>query len=489
MTPSPVTVTLTGTVVAIGSYLELPFTVPSGIQRIDATLSKSSSQTNVGFGVFDERGPGYQSPGFRGIYGQENNTFFVSTSAASRSFIPGPINPGTWTILVPVFQAPAPTRITVKVTMSYGEQGAPFKPGPLPGVVLDEPGWYRGDLHCHTPESSDACASGSAMTPSEWAAACVRVGMDFVSMTDHNVISQNFFLEAAAGSNDVLLLAGEEMTNWFHGHATVSGLDVGQWLDFRQSPLGAPLPTGTGGARIADFIRIAEEMGAYVAAAHPAAAHLSWQFQSDAEVDPASRTPGYEVWTSGWQPDDEAALKNWDQMLVNGWGTVANGGSDLHGVNNSNNWGIGMPTTVVYADRLARSDILQAVKDGRSFITHSPSGVEVYLSATATGQEDYVGGRMYGAHGDPVGVHVRVRRAGGMRLVLVANGATIATLPITSDDETFDYPITIPGGGGYVRAEVRSTAVINPTNIMSSTLDMMAFTNPIWLVEGSLPLG
>jgi hypothetical protein len=184
LTAPPRTVVLTATMSGTGSYTRLPFQVPTGTTRIDVRMTKSEPTAALGIGLFDARGDGYQSPGFRGIYGEERSQFFVSTAAASEAFMPGPMPAGQWTVLVPVFKAPLPTRVTVEVTMSFAPQGAPFRPGPKPGVVLDEPGWYRGDLHCHTTASSDAWSSGSAMTPVQWADACRKAGLDFVAMTD-----------------------------------------------------------------------------------------------------------------------------------------------------------------------------------------------------------------------------------------------------------------------------------------------------------------
>jgi hypothetical protein len=305
-------------------------------------------------------------------------------------------------------------------------------------------------------------------------------------MTDHNVISQNYFLARDAGA-DVLLIAGEEMTNWFHGHATISGVDVGQWLDFRQSPLGLPMPTGSG--RIVDVLAMAEEMGAYVAAAHPMAGPLGWQFLPEAVVSPRARTPGFEAWTGPWQRDDEAALATWDRMLRHGWRTVANGGSDLHGTDCDHGFAVGKPTTVVHADRLAQPEIVQALRSGRCFVTRAPDGVEVYLEATRPGQETYVGGSVYGDTGDPVTVRARVRCGGGMRLALVAQGARVHTERLEGDDVTVEAAVPIPRRGGYVRAEVRGARRRQRGNRRASELDMEAFTNPVWLVVGDPPPG
>ena len=146
----------------IGQYLEAAFTVPDGVNRIDLKRTSQPAQSKIGLGLFDQRGAGYQSPGFRGIFGEEpkddtaivkngvRGGCFVSAHAASDAFVPGVIEPGTWTVVVPVFTAPQPGPVTVRVTLSFGPQQAAFVPGPVPDVVRDEPGWYKGDLHCHT---------------------------------------------------------------------------------------------------------------------------------------------------------------------------------------------------------------------------------------------------------------------------------------------------------------------------------------------------
>ena len=156
----------------------LPFHVPAGVTRIDVSMTKADPNAKIGIGLFDQRGPDYQTPGFRGVFGEERSAFFLSAAQAQQSFIPGPIESGTWTVVVPVFSVPRPSDITVKVTMTGEPQGPAFQLGAQCGVVVDTPGWYRGDLHCHTPESSDAWAAGTALSPAGWADACRRTGLE-----------------------------------------------------------------------------------------------------------------------------------------------------------------------------------------------------------------------------------------------------------------------------------------------------------------------
>lgn len=487
--PAPTTVRLTGTAAGIGTYQYHPFTVPAGVNRIDVQIAKQGD-AKTGLGIFDPRGAHYATlarpNGFRGIYGEERGEFFLATDAASQSFVPGPIDPGEWTVIVPVFTAQTPTPYVVTVTMSSVPAGRPFALGPEVGTVLARPGWYRGDLHAHTPESSDAWKSGSAMSPAQWADACRWIGLDFLALTDHNVVSQNFDLAASAGQ-DVLLLAGEEMTNWFHGHATVSGIAPGEWFDWRQRPAGVPIDAAHEGT-ISQFLQAVRASGAFVSAAHPFAATLAWQFFSEAAASPAARTDSLEVWTGPFQPDDQASVDAWDAMNRQGQHVVANGGSDLHGVRNAEGFAAGTPTTVVHADALSKGAVLAALKAGRSFITRTPSGVELYLSGTLGGQRQIMGGTLYGEPTDVAQFEVLVRRAAGMRLVVLRDGAPVQVVPIGSAEQTVQFASPI-GAGGFVRVEVRSAPTLLPATPRASTLDMEALTNPIWLAAGSPPAG
>jgi hypothetical protein len=487
------TVELTGVAFGTGNYQYHPFEVPPGTNRLDVAIVKDGDAV-TGIGLFDQRGSQYGTlanpNGFRGIYGEERAEFFIAADSASQAFIPGPIEPGEWTVIVPVFRSPRPVPYTITVRMSQGPQGRPFRIGRDLDVVLDEPGWYRGDLHAHTPESSDAFKSGSALTPSQWAAECRRIGLDYLALTDHNVVSQNFAIADSAGE-DVLLMAGEEMTNWFYGHATVSGIAPGDWFDWRQLPGGeltaAPDPRS---GSIQQFIEAARASNAYISTAHPLGATLTWRFFPEAEVDPAARTDGLEIWTGPFQVDDEAMLKLWDQMLLSGQRIVGNGGSDLHGTDNNQGFASGTPTTVVHADALSKRAVVDALKLGRSFVTRLADGVEVYLTGTGVdGQRQIMGGTLYGAPTDTADFEILVRRAGGMRLTVIRDGAVATVVSITSDEQTVSYSTPV-GSGGFVRVEVRGEPFFGgPGAPISSRTDMEAFSNPVFLELGPPPAG
>ena len=89
-------------------------------------------------------------------------------------------------------------------------------------MVLDQPGWCRGDLRAHTPDSFDAYGSGSPLTPRQWADTRRESGLGPLALTDHDVVSQDFAIAEDAGG-DVLLMEGEEMTAASHPGAGSTG--------------------------------------------------------------------------------------------------------------------------------------------------------------------------------------------------------------------------------------------------------------------------
>ncbi|MGH3739786.1 MAG: CehA/McbA family metallohydrolase [Micromonosporaceae bacterium] len=471
---------LNATAVRMGDYIYRSFEVPKGVNRVAASMQKSGD-ASVGIGLFDHRGASYGSPGFRGVYGAEASSFFVAADDASWAFRPGRIEPGVWTIVVPVFQVTTPTDLAITVTLDFGPQAAVPPLGAEPGVVREAPGWYRGDLHCHTTESSDARSSGSALSPADYPAAMLRAGLDFVAFTDHNVTTANHDLAAHAGDSGVLLIGGQEMTNWFHGHATVTGLTPGAWLDWRQRPAAAPLREHE--RRIGAFFDAARRAGAYVSAAHPLSGHLSWQFLAEGVTDPSLLPDGLEVWNGARSLDDEAAIAAWDTLLTAGRRVFANGGSDVHGTANPEASALGAPTTVVYAENLSRQAVVAALKAGRSFITSAPDGPELYLEATGPGdQRAIVGGEVSGRAAESVDFSVRVRKGAGKTLV-VRRGAVVAkTAHITSDDQTVKLRQPI-GIGGYLRTELRSAPNVDTGDPVASHGGVEALTNPVFLVR------
>lgn len=168
---------------------------------------------------------------------------------------------------------------------------------------------------------------------------------------------------------------------------------------------------------------------------------------------------------------------------------VANGGSDLHGVENTTGFAAGTPTTVVFAEALSTRAVTDGLRAGRCFVTRRPDGVELYLRVRGPRDQDQaIGGTVFGGPTDVVEAEVTVRRAAGMRLILWANGGPLSVTPISADEEVVTASLPI-GPGGYIRAEARSAPVFEPDQPLGSRLDIECFTNAVYLVNGPEPDG
>src|SRR5206468_1453551 len=83
-----------------------------------------------------------------------------------------------------------------------------------------------GDFHVHSHESSDAQPSLD-----EIAQYAILQGLDFVEVSDHNLVTQlDYFDEAQSHYPNFLFMPGTEFTT-YHGHANALGGT--QWVDHK----------------------------------------------------------------------------------------------------------------------------------------------------------------------------------------------------------------------------------------------------------------
>src|SRR5260370_33996855 len=77
------------------TYIELPFDVPEGIARvtIESSYTEREKHTTIDLGLFDgER--------FRCWNGRNKASFTLSATDATPSYLPGPIRPGRWNLIL-----------------------------------------------------------------------------------------------------------------------------------------------------------------------------------------------------------------------------------------------------------------------------------------------------------------------------------------------------------------------------------------------------
>src|SRR6201996_5983974 len=168
------------------SYVELPFSVPPQIVSITVTFhfTGKDQHTALDLGLFDpER--------FRGWSGGNKDHFTLSTTNATPSYLPSPLPPGQWKLIigVPNIRQNVTSNYEADIFFTRSNSVTSFADAPL----RDGPAWYRGDLHMHTAHSDGSCLSQSGRkVPCPvflTAEAATARGLDFIAVTDHNTIS------------------------------------------------------------------------------------------------------------------------------------------------------------------------------------------------------------------------------------------------------------------------------------------------------------
>jgi len=211
--------------------MSIPFEVPPGTSRISVQLSYTGQEQHTALDV------GLWGPeGFRGWSGGDKDSFTLSVSDATPSYLPGPLTPGKWDLVlgVPNIRSGVVSEFVAK--LYFDRSVADDASDPLLELSLrPQAGWYRGDLHMHTAHSDGTCKSQSGQKVPcplfrSVESAAAR-GLDFIAITDHNTESHyDEERELQPWFDKILLMPGREITT-YQGHANLLG--TSRYVDFR----------------------------------------------------------------------------------------------------------------------------------------------------------------------------------------------------------------------------------------------------------------
>lgn len=425
------------------TYRHLPFQVPAGIHQLHLRVGYNarigSSPTLRGgntldIGLFDARGAESGSPGFRGWSGSEKTEITIDRDWATPPYRAGALQPGEWCLLLGAYKvAPEGLEYQAEIWFDPGLRPEPVDALTVPAIAPEsrtpalEPGWVRGDLHCHSTHSD------GDSTPEALLDRARSLGFDFLGITDHNA-------PPFAGRTPVdgpLLIPGTEVTT-YRGHWNVWG--GSRWYDFR-------VPTRDAMAR---EMALARDTAGLVSVNHPRPLGPDWEYGTDLPFQ------AIEVWNGPWLAFNAISLVVWEDLLQAGRRVVAVGGSDTHRLKGTDEGflprpKLGEPTVWVKPEGpLTVSSILDGLRQGRSFLSASPDGPQLLLDM-----------------GDPGELRLRVGGARGHTLMLVGAGALLESHLIDRDD--WSMSLRFPSTASYVRAQ-----------IVDQALDMKALSNPIW---------
>ena len=430
--------TIEGEVPSEGDYFVIPFEVPEGVVEIEVRHDDLSEANILDWGLFDPSG-------FRGYGGGNTEPAIVGTGAASRSYLPGPITPGTWSVYVGKARIEeAPARYRVEIVLRETATLAP-QPERAPYAAVDaldtEARWYAGDFHVHSRESGDA-----AGTLDEIAMVAESIDLDFVMLSEHNTTSQlELYAATQAAFPALLLVPGIEVTT-YQGHAMSLGGTT--WVDHR---------LGFEGVTMQEIAGAVHDDGALFSINHPslnlgdACIGCAWSATLDGDaIDAIEIQTGALSVTSLFLP---RTIARWEELVAAGHRVVALGGSDDHRAGTGTgrfDSPIGSPTTMVWAEELSVAAILEGVRRGRTVVKLAGADDPmVELSSPELGPDDDT------IVADVVTLRVRVTGASlGASLRLVFSGVPGEEIEVVGDP--FEHETTIIAGASedFVRAEL-----------------------------------
>ncbi|HOZ38761.1 MAG TPA: CehA/McbA family metallohydrolase [Anaerolineaceae bacterium] len=418
-----------------GLYLLLPFEMPDNTAQLNLSYAYQTNTSELIGGTGGEFSGtrranivdiGLIAPdGMQvGASGSSRSEIMVSEVSATPGYQPHPLTPGSWQIILGAYVI-APEGVDVSVTLEF-----------TPKV----PGWLCGDLHVHT------LASDGSL-PLDHLAEHARIhGLDFIAITDHNQPVKRASFPKVEG---LTIISGQEWTH-YKGHSNFLGLE--------QPYQGSFIANSQEEAQ--KIFHEAHQNGALISINHPYEANFGFCYDLDLlDYDLI------EIWNGPMRPTNLEAIARWDGMLKAGRKQVATCGSDYH--EDTFFQRLASPCIYVLADSASESDILAAVKAGRSYFTFSPTKLQLLLD---------VDGQTYGSSLDwREGMQaslkgVALEKGDVIRLVTREGSQDILTAPERGDFKTL-LPVTAPG---YWRLEIWRT-------FFSFLPPMPALvTNPIW---------
>ncbi len=451
-------VVIEGDVPEDGAFFTVPIEVPAGTAELELRHDDLSSSNILDWGLFTPDG------GYVGWGGGNSEPAVINADAASRSYRPTELIPGTWRVLVGkalVTQKPAKFRVEVETRLSPTLAPQERKPY-VPATPLEiNARYYAGDMHVHSLESGDARPSISEIT-----AFARGRGLDFIAFSEHNTLSGlDFFVDAQARSREVLLVPSVEYTT-YAGHMNVFGVS-------RLPPFWLGLEGATFEGAVTDFAA----QGAVPTINHPTLDLGTFCIGCAWQQPLVDGLGAVEVGVGGWDETgslfDESALVFWEALADRGVHLAAVGGSDDHragvGLNQTQS-AIGSPTTMIFADELSVSALVRGLKEGRTVVKlrgpEDPMIELKELTALSRSGDTLIG--------SSVELEATVRGGAGHVLVWIENGVVTREEKVSEDSFISKFTLNAPSGqAARVRAELRVAQ--QPRTV----------TSHVWLAESA----
>ena len=454
-------------------YFYFPFEVPSNTKSIvvEYIYDKKDGANTLDLGLFDVNFDETEKTmsGFRGWSGGRRNKIFIAENSATNGYAPGKIHAGKWRVIFGLYKVAA-EGVEVKIKVKFNEVADSLLQQPraeseqkfnlpklekLPSASeFNGLKWFRGDLHIHTFHSD-----GHWTVPLifDWA---TNLGLDFVSLTEHNTFSHHREINRLSPQYpNLLVLRGEEVTT-YGGHFNIWGLPNDEIIDFRVMP--------NNQTELLRSLNRVRQLNLPASMNHPTAlcGGCSWSYGDWVKMD------SIEIWNGDWDATDEITLKQWDTLLQQGKILPVIGSSDSHQpplpVRKGGNPSLGEPTNHVGMKKLSQSELLSAIKYGRIWMSDLPKNYRLEFTAL-DGKKRLNLGETGAISNQEVKLILESRNFPADSSVrVISNGKIIHEGKAVANSYKFEMPVEVDSNT-YFRVEIRD-----------STNKMLALTNPIY---------
>ncbi len=323
-----------------GKYYTIDFPMPPDCERVTVSYSykrfsgKYKSLVEmvnvVDLGLMDKHGS------FLGWSGSAKDRVFIGPYASTKGYKMTCLEEGVWKIIVGAYKIPDQgLEVTYEITYDKAR-----------------PRWLKGDLHMHS-DASDGQHDISTLTKR-----ALKMGLDFIALSNHNNYSENMNLPKVPG---LTLIPAVEWTH-YKGHMNFYGVKA----PFENSFI------ANSEKEMLALVNDAKKMGALISVNHPKCSLCPYLWESRDCFDMV------EVWNGPMRKDNIKAIQWWHSMVKEGKRIPLIGGSDFH--KDFHPVRMGNPISYLYVENPSEKAILQAMKEGRSYVSSSVKGVKLNLS-------------------------------------------------------------------------------------------------------------
>lgn len=364
-------------------YCMLSFDVPDGCGSISLTVSRTTErEAQIPAALFDSTGKNRVFRAPEGASGYYEDTYIIRTDSASSGAVPGTIPAGIWKLILYKRRFSEDFDAVLSVNIEKGQENTePFRLTFQEQKLSGTPGWYRGELHVHSSESTGRKSVRRVLE------AAREAGLDFIAITDHFTSSHWFEIEKYFRDYGILCMRSMEVSG-DRGHANIHGMK--EWIN----PLvdeNEEISNFLGQEKAPSMESVADtihSMGGIFGINHPLSGMVSWRYSGF----PIEKADAIDIWAA---PDGPVSLcypTLYDSYLARGYRLTALGSSDSHDPDKEGPWKFGQLFTYVYADSLSEKGIIEGIKRGNVYVANGSSRMDYRIRYS--NREYNMGGRI-----------------------------------------------------------------------------------------------